>query len=259
MRRVLLTISGKKCPYKCRYCFANFKQYEKGFTLHDVERNRDVLRDVEIIYPACDIELFAGGDPVGTLERAAALGCSISVSTKAPLSHELVEGLAEISYALAERGHVLKIGVAFSTKYNIPQLEAGTADYEARLDNLDLLNKFGIPTCVVLKPVVVEIPITEYCEIIQDVSHHGVAVLVGEEYIDVSALRTLGRKRPFVKLDTRDVNWLQTKPRWPISKAENHIHQIKSFAESKGLKCFDSDLELMEWLVLELTKTVRVG
>jgi|GEM_PF-6098805 len=32
MRRLLLTVRGGKCPFRCAYCFADFSQYQRPMT-----------------------------------------------------------------------------------------------------------------------------------------------------------------------------------------------------------------------------------
>ena len=95
-----------------------------------------------------------------------------------------------------------------------------------------------------------EIPIKEYCKIIRDVSNYDVPLLVGEEYLDVSSLKTIYKDRPEIKIKNHNVNWLTNNPSWPVSAVNRHIIRIKSLAEEMGLNYFDSDLDLMEWLIL---------
>lgn len=257
MQRILLSNSNTRCPYKCKYCFTRFEQYRKSLTFENIQKNPELIDGIDIIYPACDFDLFATKDPIITLWQMLELRKSISISTKAALSELIVEKIAEIGQALAEYGHILKIGISFSTKYNIPFWESRTSNYHLRLKNLELLSKFKVPFCVVLKPVLVEVSMNEYYEIVQDISNYNAPLLLGEEYLNFGNLDTLMSRRPLVKVKSRRVNWLCGNPEWPISKVQDHITHIKTHAESMNVKCFDSDLNLMEWLISEHNPTIK--
>ena len=145
------------------------------------------------------------------LRRAAALGRSISVSTKAALSNQLVTELAEVARGVERCERVLKIGVSISTKYNCKTLEPRAADYSARVEDLRLLRCASIPTCLVLKPILSDVPAEEYCEIISDVAGVTDCILIGDEYLDISS--------PRISLGTafqRPVAWAVNKPTWPV-------------------------------------------
>ena len=109
MRRILLTLPEARCPFGCQYCFAEFSQYERPISFTDIEHSPELLEGIDVVYPACDVDLFATNKPLEILRRAAALGPSISVSTKAALSDQLVVGLARLAedpwFAVRAAGH----------------------------------------------------------------------------------------------------------------------------------------------------------
>ena len=74
MRRLMLNSDARKCPFGCTYCFADFSQYRGPPTLENVESNPSLLRGVELIYPACDTDLFGVTGALAILERAGRLG-----------------------------------------------------------------------------------------------------------------------------------------------------------------------------------------
>jgi len=239
-RRILLTLADTRCPFGCQYCFAEFSQYERPLTLEDVEHTPNLLEDADVIYPACDVDLFATRRPLDILRRTAALGRSISVSTKATLSHQLVTKLAEVAQELESRERILKVGISISTKYSCGRIEPRAANYSARIENLRLLRRAAIPNCLVLKPLLFDVPVEEYCEIISDVAGLTECILIGDEYLDIS--------NPRISPGTatqRAVTWVVNKPSWPVSSAPGHAERIQMCAEGLGLRVFESDLAVM--------------
>jgi hypothetical protein len=227
-------------PIWCRYCFADFSQYERPLSFADVEHFPGLLEGIDVIYPACDVDLFATSKPLDVLRRAASLGPSISVSTKAALSDKLVTGLATVTEELQTRDRILKIGISISTKRNCGALEPRAARYAARLENLRLLQRASVPSCLVLKPILSDVPLAEYCEIVSNAAGLTECILIGDEYLDMSTPRI----SPGV-LSQRPVGWAVNQPTWPVSVHAEHKAAIKRYAERLGFSVFDSDLELM--------------
>jgi hypothetical protein len=80
-RRLFLTIDERTCPFRCVYCFAQFSGYDRVPSLHEAESGLVDFDQFDIIYPACDVDLFATSAPVDYLWRIAEHRKSISVST----------------------------------------------------------------------------------------------------------------------------------------------------------------------------------
>lgn len=249
MRRMLLTIAGTKCPFGCTYCFADFREYQAPVTLETVEQNPTLLCDVDIVYPACDVDLFALPDPVGLLWRTARLGKSISVSTKAKLSRKMVGEVSAVAASLRDAACVLKVGVSFSTKYRVPQLEPHAVSYDVRLDNLRFLQAAGVPTCAVLKPIMASLPVAEYLEIVRDTSAHTSLFLLGDRYLDSATQSPDLTSLPGAELTNRRVHWAPGQPTWPVQVAADHVAAIKRGIVKIKKHYFDSDLQLMQALM----------
>jgi hypothetical protein len=237
---MLLTLAGAQCPFGCQYCFAAFSQYEKPLTLDDVESSPKPLEGVDVIYPACDVDLFATSTPMEVVRRAAAFRLSISISTKAALSEQRVMELAEVGRELEDYGRVLKIGVSISTKHNIRTLEPRTCSYSSRLENLRLLQRASVTSCLVLKPILSDISLGEYSEIIDDICGLTDTVLIGDEYLDASKPRI-----SLLNVTQRPVNWVNNTPNWPVSTQAQRASCVKAHAKARGLRVYDSDLDLM--------------
>lgn len=245
MRRLLLTLTNEKCLFACTYCFATIDNYKAPPSIGIIEKNPNILEDINFICPGCDYDIFALRNPIALIRKISKFRKSISISTKAALDAGIVRRLSRISEELYEYDCVLKIGVSFSTKYSIPIIEPKAASYEERMQNLKLLSGYGIATCVVLKPVLSRVPIHEYHEIINDSCDFAQHYLVGDEYLKSFNLPTPRIEKNAVLINRR-VSWAVGNPVWPVRIAKSHIDSIKKFIFERGLLYFDSDISLMK-------------
>ena len=242
MKRLLLTMPGPSCPFRCRYCFAEFRQYKPQKHLEDVALNPALLDDVEIVYPACDNDLLAFSHGIDYLKRVAEFGRSISFSTKAAITETTAKELAAVSRVLEASGAVLKVGISFST-LDIPSFEPGTCSYARRLENLQTLQKFGIAHCVILKPILAQCSTPQYEAIVHDCCDSTDLLLVGDEYLDDEDSRNAEG------VNYREVNWLAGTPKWPVRESPEKKREIVLYAKTMNFEVFESDLTLMKYLV----------
>jgi hypothetical protein len=170
------------------------------------------------------------------------LGVSISVSTKAELSDVTVQDIASISSELESNGHVLKVGISFSTK-NIDSLEPGTAAYDLRIRNLQMLHHNNIACCAIIKPILRDQPVEEYISIVQDCRPYTKFLLIGDEYVDADSVVSGD------EITYRRVNWLKSSPLWPVRETKLTKDTLLSFAQSIQYEVYESDLDLMERIV----------
>jgi DNA repair photolyase len=242
MKRLLLTMPGPACPFRCGYCFAEFCQYNPQKTLEDLDSDPTLLDDVEIIYPACDNDLLAFSHGIDYLKRVAEFGRSVSLSTKAAITEKTAKELAEVSRVLESSGGVLKVGISFSTQ-DIPLFEPGTCSYTKRIENLRTLQNYGVAHCVILKPILAQCSTSQYLAIVRDCCGSTDLLLVGDEYLDAQDLRDPDGVR------YREVHWLADAPKWPVRELPEKKRQIAAYAKTLGFDVFESDLTLMKYLV----------
>ncbi len=251
MKRLFLTLDQRTCPFGCKYCFAKFSQYRPPERFDGVKFALEGSESPQLVYPACDVDLFAFHDVERFLLEMMKWKSSISISTKATLKPTVLSLLGQLADVLRTQGAVLKIGVSFSTKFAINDIEPGTAPYSVRVRNLQLLQAHGVSSCVVLKPVLRERPSSEYCEIIQDCLPYCDRVLIGEEYVDVSSLR---RRKNEYAVSLKAVGWLNSKPLWPTCDAPEHLAEIIEFGEAVGATIFNSDVEVVQDIQKHMVK-----
>jgi hypothetical protein len=191
------------------------------------------------------MDFFALPNPVETLKKLLNYQKSISISTKARIAEPMVRKLAELNTIMNRAACFLKISVSFSTKYRVSELEIGTASFEERLNMLQLLKEYRIPHCGIIKPVLPGVPVQEYLEIVDALSSACDGVVVGGLYLDDHDSRIKGLDP---SLQRKKVTWAKDNPIWPTIPSTKKIEAIVSYARSKGLLCYHSDLAFMERL-----------
>jgi DNA repair photolyase len=235
MNRLLLTIGGKRCPFGCVYCFADFSQYEAPPTLGEAATGRINLADVDVIYPACDVDVFAMGKRwADVLRTSVSLGRSLSISTKAALDPRQVAEISRFAKAHRSAGLVLKVSVSASTIYACDAIEPRAARWGERLDGLRRLTEAGVTNCLVLKPVLAEIPTSEYREMLAQAATVTSAVVLGDEYVDDGSL------------NSRRVQWIDGSPHWLFRESGSRLRDLAEHASDIGLATYFSDLDFME-------------
>ena len=257
MNRLLLTVRDNQCPFGCKYCFARFAQYEPPLSLHDVERDPDLLDDISVIYPACDVDIFGIANPLDLLRRTARFNRSICISTKAPLSMKVVQELRKIGEYLGNQGEVLKVGVSFATRRQIQTLEPRTACYATRVGNLRMLQDADVLASVVLKPLLPDVPLKEYTDIIDETREYTRHFVVGDEYVDEATLRTDADGGPAKSVSWRRVNWIRGNPVWPVRTSHGLSHDVVQYIRDCDCEAFVSDLTLMSSLRQQLRSRQR--
>lgn len=250
--RLLLSLASEPCPFGCTYCFADFSQYSPGPTLDELEADPRLLGGVRVIYPACDADLFVRRDAAEVLIRTAGLRRSISISTKARVSPSHIELLQRLNRELGDFGQLLKVGVSFSNRSRVAEIEPRTPTYERRLETLSRLRHAGIPTIAVLRPLLADIDDAEYEALIADVAPFVPGVLMGDEYLDTQESR---RRVPWriavgpTGVRSRSVNWLASPTVWPVRETPGRIGRLSAHASSLGLAAYTSDLQVMDSLI----------
>lgn len=250
IRRLPLTLDNRKCPFGCTYCFTRFSQYEPPLSLEELEAASHLAQGIDVLYLACDVDLFAYRRWSEYLDRAVAFDRSISVATKAALSSADAARLGEIAAAMRSRGLVLKLAVSCSTASRITELEPRTATFAQRIENLRLLREVGVTASLLLRPLLPDVADEEYEQIVEVGMRHTSLIVIGDEYVDEDE----ARRRPTGVLSApvakRAVGWLRSPASWPVRMAgERRKAHLTRAVLQRGGQLYHSDLDLMAALL----------
>src|SRR4029450_6434362 len=95
----------------------------------------------------------------------------------------------------------------------------------------------GVPCALVLKPMLAEIPDTEYEEVVRDCAAFADAVLVGDEWLeenDHAVRRPVGPAQG-AQVVRRRVNWLDGQPEWSERSIPGRSARIRARGAELGL------------------------
>lgn len=234
---------GRRCPLACSYCFADFASYRPQPKLEQIEANPDMLDSIDIIYPACDSDIFVYPDALDHLNRCTKLGKHISISTKCAPNETLLLGLKRISAGMRDNGLVLKISSSFSCWESAAMSEPRAAPVESRIKTICSLLQYGVSTSAIIKPIREDISFSEYRALIDRLNSLNLPILLGEEYRELQASSEIS--------STRRIDWLSSRPTWHVFGTKNYQAAVE-YCQRVGADYYLSDLDLMSMLVERL-------
>jgi DNA repair photolyase len=185
-KRVLATVGEKKCPLGCIYCFVENPDYP-DFPRIDTPQAQDIIektaKEVDVIQPACDVELLLLPNALQILEELSKYGKSISFATKANVNERTAELLAGIHNKLVKVNAILQIAVSLTRLVHWQDVERFTVSPELRIKSLKTLYGYGIPTTVAIKPLLPFVPSNEICDIVSMTQKYCHGYLTGPTYL----------------------------------------------------------------------------
>lgn len=238
---MMLTIDSRRCPFGCVYCFDRFEQYEGVPTMATVEETPTMLADVDVVYPACDVDMFARKDFAAVLSRCLAFDRHVSISTKAAITTSMAAQIGEVAEALRAQGRILKVGVSLSTRDSIDRLEPRTSGYAERLTSLSKLREHDVPTSLNLKPILAEVHDSEYLLVLEECAALTNRLLIGEEWLDDRVVREEDRSHVRAVVD-----WLPGARPWPLALSPHRRSRLVAASAELGYIAYESDLTLMK-------------
>lgn len=249
-----LIASDRQCPFQCEYCFAKLNQYRNvSDSLSGAWTGSTRADAYRIIYPSCDSEFVISEKYFSELLKKideTKDRVVIDFSTKRKLTKNDLTQLAKVQELLLLKDSSLKVSISFSNKNEISTIEGGTASYEDRLDNARNLCNLGIPVSATIKPILPFVDVSEYYEIIDGCSQSLDHFLVGGLYVDPTSVFGKNILKDFPDYATRRrVSWLPGEVFWDYVEDPIQVSKVSQYAVSRGAKCFDSDIELVDSLI----------
>ena len=250
--------STGRCSSGCKYCFAHQPDYQKfeDFSNQAYER---MTSTYNIVYPSCDGEFFNNPNTINQLDlmRKNVLGKNIifSITTKAILDEEEIKEISRINKEMIEQNKgFIKVSVTISNQSMIQEIEPNTSNFFERIDTLEMLRKYDIPSSVILKPLLPFIDIQEYIDIIRTTLKYTDLYLIGELYININSDFYKKYIKKDYHVDLKTVEWLDNKKMYRVIETTEMQHRIKDWIiglySVKGIKpnIFENDTELLLYI-----------
>ncbi|WIV13134.1 hypothetical protein [Proteiniborus sp. MB09-C3] len=246
MKRILFS-TASKCLSGCSYCFAQWESYDSQPLF--IESNGQ--EDYEIIYPCCDGEFFKDSENIEGLEHYVFNKNSpiiISFSTKNDISNLTLKRISKLNERLvAQNKGFIKISTSITNISMISELEPFTISYIKRIELLKKIYENGIPTSLVLKPILPFICEEEYHKIIDDSLKYTRLILIGDLYVNKNTDFYDKYVRHY-SYEQRLVNWLDSRPVWNVIESSKIKHNLISYIESKSALSFENDIDLLKYI-----------
>ena len=243
---------SKPCAFACRFCFSEFASYTPNahFTAETTPKGT-------ILYPSCDGEFFTDQSAVRALDAVLETPGSpilVSISTRAPITTRLAREIAHWNLILRSgRGGFVKVSLSASSKFSLTRDEPFAANYQSRIDSLQELSSVGVPSSLNLKPLLPDIEIGEYAEIVGDAAPFVSRFLLGGLYLDP----TKGFGRAMIErygsiTKARVVDWLPNRPIWPYIEDTHKTEVLTRIIVASDCRPFMSDMDVMSDLAATL-------
>lgn len=204
---------------------------------------------VYIYYPACDSEFIWTNEFDTFINKISASSqkAIVSIATKAKLKPSILRRVKEINQDLISRQTgFIKISTSFSTKRRIDELEKGTLNYIQRVEQLTELNELGIPSSLILKPILPFVDLEEYKEIIDDTHNIIEYYSLGGLYFSLKSdffKSYIENKYAYI---FKKAEWLSYKPEWGFIESKEKADSIRKYIASFHKQAFLSDQEMLE-------------
>lgn len=227
--------SDHRCTNGCIYCFSDWNATDELALW-----GKDVYqKDVSIVYPICNSEIIDRDRFIDQLVEYA-LKCEnkviFSISTKNRWDECAIQKIKKINETYQNNLSV-KISVSFSCMSRIDIIEPRAIRYESRLELLKRLVSNGIPTSVMLKPILPFVPYEEYVQLVNDCAKICKFFVVGALYVD----RGTEFYRQYIEGKWRTVkqhcSWLDTDLEYVYHE---RYDDIRKYIKSKAA-CYESD------------------
>lgn len=242
--------STAPCPLQCAYCFAASPEYRSLSPLPTVADA--TLSSDTILYPSCDSEIHVNSLLVPLLQerlRNTQGRIFVSISTKVKISDRMVGLLSELNNELTSSGRgFIKLSISASAyqESNILAFERGAANFEDRLIGLNLASSRNIPVTINIKPILPQIGLTEYIELIDKSISITNMFMIGGLYCSEATefgRSTIEQYRHLVS--QRPVEWLPQRPTWPYIEDPEQMAAITKAIQQRGGIVFRSDRDAM--------------
>lgn len=256
-KRFVGTSSFTKCPLGCIYCFVDNPEFiglpiikNTGFEIQFQNS-----AEIEVIQPACDIELFLVKDWETKLEKIAKFGKSVSISTKSKLTKTIIVTLKRINEMLLQSGNILNIAVSITTFSDYwKDIECNAPSPVERLDSLKRLFDNNLPTSVSIRPLYPFLKDNELKKLVEFTYPFTYGYLSGPLYLTEAMKKYLLLNGMSYKVEKKNVEWLPNNPLMEFLSNPTLENTLNTLANEKGLLVFENNVEAVNFIKNKFTK-----
>ncbi len=254
--RVLVPV-GEPCPFGCRYCYT--RNGEVGLARVKAE---DILSRFQQFADETEfetIQLGYDGDPfarrergIAMLKQLARMGKHINFSTKALIEGPILDALSDIRCYMQTVGTTLSALVSLSCWDSAAAVEPHTPSPYERMLTVANLERIGIPVFIAVRPVLPDIPDSEYeCIVDEGIRAGCEGFILGPLYAD-----TDGRYVRFippavlekVPSRTKSVSWSAHSPMWTRYEDANRLRRLLRMIKQKEGRTFLSSADAVAFV-----------
>ncbi len=242
-KRLLGTAGHGGCKYGCIYCFTRHETYQRCPRL-DLLRTRDLIDasgQSQIVQPACDTELFLHPNWRDYLDELVSTQKTISFATKDPISQEAIGILEEINRLQIKNGRVLHVGVTIVRLRDWTELEPNAPSPEVRIDTLRRLWEAGIPTTVMVRPMMPLLSPEELDDLVEKTHRFCYGYVSGPLYMTKEIEEHLLSKGLELDVAERVATWQEGKPTLRVVESPNLEEALRKSAKERGRVLFESN------------------
>lgn len=243
--RLLGTAGHKGCRFGCLYCFTREADYQRCPRL-DILRTRDLVSaslSSQVVQPACDTEFLRLTNWRDYLDELVSAGKIISFATKVDISGDDLQSLSEVNKILMASGKVLHMGVTIVRLTDWKDIEPRAPSPFARIASLRQLWEAGIPTTVLMRPMIPMVTFGEIDELVDRTYRFCYGYLSGPLYLTQVMEEYMHSKKQRFTVSERVATWQKGQPRLRTVECDELEQHLRQAAESKGRKLFDNNVE----------------
>jgi len=243
--RIIGTAGEKGCKYRCVYCFTREPDYKRS-PRFDILRTRDLVRiscSSQVIQPVCDTELLLTPGWKNYIDELVSTGKIISFATKSEIEGDNIEFLKGINEILMSNKKVLHVGITIVKLVGWKEIEPNAPSPEARIATLRRLWENGIPTTVLVRPIIPTLTKHEIKEIVEKTYRFCHGYLAGPLYLTPAVEQYLNQKNIKYLVTERIATWQKTKPKLRVIECSELEEELRINAELKGRRLFENNVK----------------
>jgi 8-oxo-dGTP pyrophosphatase MutT (NUDIX family) len=196
-----------------------------------------------VVQPACDTELLLLSDWRNYLDELVSTEKIISFATKSEINGADLQFLREINEILMTNGKVLHIGITIVRLRDWKELEPRAPSPSARIATLRRLWEAGIPTIVVIRPMMPMVTPDEIEELVEKTHRFCHGYLSGPLYLTPAMEEYVRCRNISFTVTERIAAWQEEQPRLRIVECADLEEYLRKAAESKGRRLFNNNVE----------------